>query len=110
MVCVIEMTLACELAVSTATTALATSDFQAILDATTISGDGALTIWDQFNWDQALWDAQGASFRQRPIDWNQPLVFKQASLQIAGTSAFNVRLGNLYGRYQSLGYKLENAA
>ncbi len=110
MVAVIEMTLACQLAAGTAAAATMISDYAIALDATTIAGDGSNTIWGSFNWGAALWGAGGGVYRQRPVNWNVPLVFKQASLAVTGNSAFNVRIGNLYMKHQRLGYKLEDAA
>ncbi len=106
MVEALQMTLACELATATTATVTCTRDDQVVIGTATIVGDGTLTLWDQFNWDQALWDAQGAVFRQRSIDFASPQVFRQASFGITGISAFNVRVGNLYGKYRQLGYRL----
>lgn len=110
MVEAVDMTLACELAAGTSASVSCTRDDLVLLDTTTVAGDGTLTIWDQFNWDQAVWDAQGAVFRQRSINFSGPIVFKQGAFSITGTSAFNVRIGNLYGRYRQLGYRLQEAA
>jgi hypothetical protein len=110
MVAVVEMTLAAELAAGSTASVSMVSDFGAALDTITLTGDGTVTIWGQFNWGAALWGSSGGVFRQRSLNWNVPLVFKQAMLSVAGTSAFNVRIGNLYMKHQRLGYKLEEAA
>jgi hypothetical protein len=106
----IEMSWACELATATSAVLAAVSDYGFLLDTATVTGDGMLTIWNQFNWNQALWNAQGSAFRQRSVDWHAPLVFRQAAMAITGISAFNVRIGNIYMKHQTLGYKIEEAA
>ena len=114
MVALIEMTLMCSLAPAptpgSTVTLQAISDFGALLDQVTIAGDSTGVVWGGFNWGAANWGGNTGTLRQRPIDWNIPLVFKQAGIVATGQSFNNVRIGNLYMRYQRLGYKLENAA
>lgn len=110
MVALVDMTLACELAAESVATVGAISDFGGTLDTTTITGPGTVTNWGAFNWGGANWGAQGVVFRQRSVDWHVPLEFKQMQILVQGQSAFNVRVGNLYMKYQKLGYKLEEAA
>lgn len=110
MACFQEMTLACELAAATTASLTAVDDFNVVLDTTTVVADGTETIWDQFDWDQALWDSQGSTFRQRSVDWSVPLVWRQGSISATGQSAFNVKIGNLYMLHQKLGYKRQEAA
>ena len=57
--------------------------------------------------DTTAVNAQGP-FRQRAINWHVPLEFKQFSVSITGFAGDCTRLGNLYMRYQHLGYKLED--
>lgn len=45
-------------------------------------------------------------FRQRGLYWSEPLIFKQMSVRIAGESNGAVKIGNLYLRYEILGYTL----
>jgi hypothetical protein len=45
---------------------------------------------------------------QRLIAWTRPLIFKQMSVRATGLSGSDVRLGNLYMRYQILGYNLDD--
>jgi hypothetical protein len=112
MVTIIEMTLACQLAPDPNNVAnvVAVSDFGDILDTTTVVGDSAGTIWGHFQWGGALWGALSGTYRQRAVDWNLPLVFRQASFIFTGQSFNNVRIGNLYMRYQILDYMLEEAS
>jgi hypothetical protein len=106
----IEMTVACALAPTTVMTVVAQDISGEYLDTTTVTGLGTATIWGQFNWGQALWGGSGAAYQQRSVDWYTPLVFKQLSLQFSGASNYNVKIGNIYMKYQILGYKLEQVA
>lgn len=110
MVDVVEMTLACELAPDSDAQAVAISDLGEVLDITTISGDSSATIWGQFIWGGAVWGQVTGTFRQRSVNWHIPLVFRQATFIITGQSFNNVRVGNLYMRYQILDYMLEEAS
>jgi hypothetical protein len=106
----VEMTLACELAEGTTASISCVSDFSVVLDTTTIAGEGTKTIWGQFNWGAALWGGAGGVFRERSVNWNIPLVFRQMVISVSGQSAFNARVGNLYMKYQRLNYKIQEAA
>ena len=62
--------------------------------------------WGSFNWGAAKWGSLSSVLKQYLLPWNQPLVARQMSLRITGTSTNSVALGNLYFKYQSLGYQL----
>jgi hypothetical protein len=51
--------------------------------------------------------ASNTNLTQRLIAWTRPLIFKQMSVRMTGLSGSDVRLGNLYMRYQILGYNLD---
>ena len=59
--------------------------------------------------DTALVNANG-NFRQRAVNWHVPLVFKQMTVLFTGTSGDCTRIGNLYLKYQILGYKIQEPA
>jgi hypothetical protein len=61
-----------------------------------------VSIWDQFNWG-----AQQGALVQYEIPWNDVLVFKQMFVTVTGASAPGQTIGNLYLRYQQLGYLLQ---
>lgn len=65
------------------------------------------TIWGGFIWGFAPWGSAEAGFYQRPVNWSQPLVFKQIKFLVTGVSAPGFALGNLYLKYQPLGYLLQ---
>ena len=62
--------------------------------------------WGSFNWGAAKWGSLSSVLKQYLLPWNQPLVARQMSLRITGTSTNSVALGNLYFKYQALGYQL----
>lgn len=81
----------------------------AVLDGgtVTLTGPGTgPTLWGAFSWGSAPWGALGGYFQQYQLNWGAPLVFKQASVQAAVASGANIAIGNLYLRYQVLGYLL----
>lgn len=65
------------------------------------------SIWDSFLWGGAVWGTSDAPFEQQQLDWTSPLVFKQMSLRITGQSMAQFEIGNLYLKYQILGYLLK---
>ena len=80
------------------------------LDQLTISGLGVgPTVWGSFTWGSAPWGSTGGYLRQYPLNWSQPLVFKQMSLQMSGNSVAGLTIGNFYCRVQPLGYNLQAA-
>ncbi len=44
--------------------------------------------------------------RQRPMYWTEPVVFKQASIRMYGFSNADTRIGDLYMRWEVLGYSI----
>ncbi len=64
------------------------------------------TTWGSFVWGAAPWGGVTGYFRQYDIPWTAPIIFKQASILIVATSAQGYAVGNLYLKYQPLGYLL----
>lgn len=78
-----------------------------VLDQVTFSATGsAPTTWGSFVWGGAPWGAATGYFRQYDIAWTQPIIFKQMSVLAVGQSTAGMAIGNLYLRYQPLGYLL----
>lgn len=73
----------------------------------TIAAFGANTLWGSFLWGDAPWGGPISPMQQRSIDWPCEVVFKQMSVEVTGTSASFQRIGNLYMRYQILGYRAQ---
>lgn len=81
------------------------------LDQLTIMGPTANpTGWGSFNWGQAPWGAPLGFFAQYDLPWHLPLVFKQMYLTLNGYLTAGMMFGNLYYRYQTLGYRLQAMA
>ena len=68
---------------------------------------GAGSLWDSFSWGASPWGTAAGAFEQYPFYWPNELVFKQMSLQLTGTCLFNAVFGNIYAKYQVLGYMYE---
>ena len=106
--CIIESNLAANFPPQTQTTVNALDENETVLDSVIMSGTGApATTWGSFVWGAAPWLGGAGFFRQRPIQWHVPIVFKQGFIQITGPSLSGLVLGNLYIRYQELGYNIE---
>lgn len=105
----VDMALTCGLATNSTLTLNAFEMNGTQLDSTFLNVPGVTTTWGEFTWGQALWGGGSSPFQQRWVNWNEPLVFKQLTFQATGQSSASVRMGNLYMRYQVLGYILELA-
>jgi hypothetical protein len=57
-------------------------------------------------WGSGTWGATTALLKQRRLAWTKPVVFKQAAIVVTIPAANGVAIGNLYMRYQVLGYLL----
>jgi hypothetical protein len=75
------------------------------IDMITLKAPGT---WGQFNWGSGLWGPVVA--RQRALYWNAPIVMKQCQFSFSAVAAGGARIGNLYMKYQILGYNIEAAA
>ena len=65
------------------------------------------TVWGSFTWGAALWGSATGYFREYNIPWTAPIIFKQMSILIVGASQNAFAIGNLYLKYQPLGYLLD---
>lgn len=87
---------------------LAADEDGGTLGTVTLTGaSGGASIWDSFDWGGATWGSANADFAQVPLLWESPLVFKQMSITVTGASAASLVIGNLYLKYQILGYNYE---
>lgn len=78
-----------------------------VLNQVTISAVGAApTIWGSFVWGGAPWGQATGYFRQYTVPWTAPIIFKQMSVLTVGASQAGFAIGNLYLKYQPLGYLL----
>ncbi len=107
---VVETSVAMQTAANAPITITALNENGTQLDQIILPVVGSAAIWGQFIWGNAPWGGSFLPFQQRRVNWQVPLVFKQMSVQQSGQSAFGMRLGNFYLKYQILGYSLVAAA
>lgn len=73
-----------------------------------VAPPGSTMTWGSSTWGSpTTWGTQFGYFQQYTIPWNNPLVFKQMSITITGAAAEGFAIGNLYLKYQILGYTLD---
>ncbi len=104
---VVQTSLALQLPATSSVSVQAVNEVGDILDTVVISTSNTMTtIWGAFTWGAAVWGAATGYFQQYFVKWAQPLVFKQMSILAAGNSYQGGAIGNMYMRYQILGYSL----
>lgn len=77
---------------------------QGLLGSFTIPAIGVGTVWGQFIWGQALWGGAASGLFPRSLEWVTPLVFRRMQLKATGTCGLGLKIGDLFLRYQMLGY------
>jgi hypothetical protein len=76
------------------------------LDTIALHGDGmGQSLWNAFNWGTGVWGGSLRPFQQWTMEWTQPLVFKQASVAVYGSSVSGLVIGNLLAKIQPTGYQ-----
>jgi hypothetical protein len=61
-------------------------------------------IWGAFTWGAANWGAAASALFPRQMQWSQPIVFQRLSILAQGQSAQAFKVGDMYLRYEKLGY------
>ena len=85
----------------------AVDDSGATLGAASVSGfSGASSVWGSGVWGSGVWGAAAAYLRELPVLWPQPLVFRQASITVTGTSNGRQLIGNIYAKVQPVGWNV----
>lgn len=83
----------------------AIDDEQTILDNTFLVGVGPpSSTWGTMIWGSGTWGAATGVLKQRRLAWQKPLIFKQVAIVITIQAATGVAIGNLYSKYEVLGY------
>lgn len=78
-----------------------------VMNQITIASNSApASIWGSFTWGSAPWGQVTGFFRQYDLPWIAPIIFKQMSVIAVGQSQPGFAIGNLYLKYQPLGYLL----
>lgn len=109
---IVEATLALNYGSSLTYTLQALDEAGNVLDTLMLTGPmGIPTLWGTATWGApTLWLGAATAFAQVRLDWHQPIVFKQMSIRLSGQSVANLVVGNLYLKYQILGYILQTAS
>jgi hypothetical protein len=82
-------------------------DDRVILDNTYLLGVGPPSSqWGTMIWGSGTWGALTGVLKQRKLNWQKPLVFKQAALVVTVQAATGVAIGNFYMNYAPQGYSL----
>ena len=76
----------------------------ALFGSIILTAPGTPTIWGGFTWGAALWSGAANALAPRPFDWPVPIVFRRLYMGITGNCAAGVKIGDLFMRYQQLGY------
>src|SRR6516225_1698644 len=75
-----------------------------VLNSVILMGAGAPTLWDQFQWGQALWGRPQNALSHYFLPWTKPIVFSRLQVQFTGNSTSGFKIGDAFLRYQKLGY------
>lgn len=62
------------------------------------------SVWGSAIWGLFIWGAGLLDYQQVRIPWTVPLVFDQMKISITGNAIPGFQVGNLYNRYEPLGY------
>ncbi len=61
-------------------------------------------LWGSFIWGGASWASSNTGLAPIQIAWPAPLVFRKGQIQVTGNSFSTFRIGDMFLRYQKLGY------
>lgn len=86
---------------------IALNDNGAVIDQLQIDEASAATIWGAFTWGEELWAGGFLPYQQHLIPWTVPLVANQFTIKVNGFSSSGFKIGNLFLRYQPLGYMIQ---
>ena len=76
----------------------------AVYDTVPLVSSISPTLWGQFLWGQALWQGGAQALAPKQLKWKIPIVFRRLAINVTGNSAQGVRIGDMFMRYQQLGY------
>ncbi len=81
-----------------------------VLDSVAITPSGASTVWGNFQWGQAQWLGAANALYPQELQWSAPLVFRRLALLATGDCASGILIGDMFLRYEQLGYLQQPAA
>ncbi len=100
----VESTINMALAAGSILNVYAANQDGAVFDSIIISSTSAATLWNQFQWGQALWQGGANVLAPRPLNWHFPIVFRRLFIGVTGNCAQGFKVGDMFLRYQQLGY------
>jgi hypothetical protein len=103
----IETTLNIALAAGVNVNVSAVDENGSAYSAAVIVGPAQTTIWGAFIWGAALWQGAANALAPRQPQWPIPIVFQRLSIMAKANSAAGMKYGDVYLRYQQLGYLLQ---
>lgn len=80
------------------------NEFGFPLNQVTLTPQGGTTIWNQFNWGQALWGGPQQPLFPQQVNWTWPIVFRRLAFGVGGNCGSGLKLGDVFFRYEELGY------
>ena len=78
-----------------------------IINSVLLTAGAAAAVWGGFIWGAALWAGAANALAPRQLKWTIPIVFQRLAISATGNCAQNLRIGDVYLRYQPLGYLLQ---
>jgi len=81
-----------------------------VLNSTVVTPTGAATQWGNFQWGQAQWLGAANALYPQEIQWSEPLVFRRLAYLVTGSCASGILIGDMFLRYEQLGYLQQPAA
>ena len=75
-----------------------------VLDIIAIQPSSPTYLWNGGLWGARLWRGANINLAPHRILWDKPIVFRRGSVVASGQSTAGFKIGDLYIRYQSLGY------
>ena len=103
----VETTLNIALAAGVNVNVSAVDENGAAYSSAVITGPAQTTVWGAFIWGAALWQGAANALAPRQAKWPIPIVFQRLSIMAKANSAAGIKYGDVYLRYQQLGYLLQ---
>lgn len=82
----------------------------ALYNSVLLNAPAVTTVWGGFTWGTALWQGAQNALYPRQVEWTIPIVFRRLYIGVTGNCAAGLKIGDLFLRYQQLGYLQAPAA
>lgn len=80
-----------------------------LFDTVSITPAGSPTLWGGFLWGSAVWLGTSNALYPQQLPWTKPIVFRRGYITATGNCASGIKIGDMFMRYEQLGY-LQQAA